>query len=52
MYPEINLADPASITRWEASEYNPFHSKLEVVPLAFFRAKMTEKGLRSEVGRR
>ena len=44
MYPEIVPSDPASLTRWEASDFNVWRSKLEVVSLACFRAKMTEKG--------
>jgi hypothetical protein len=44
MYPKIDPGDPASITRWEASEYNVWRSKIEVVGIACFRDKMTEKG--------
>jgi hypothetical protein len=43
MYPKINLADHSSITRWEASKYNIWHSKIEVIGLSCFRDKMTEK---------
>ena len=42
--PEINPADPASFSRWEASRYNVLRSKIEVVSLACFRDRMTEKG--------
>jgi hypothetical protein len=44
MYPEIVPSDPASLRRWEASQYNVGRSKLEVASLACFRDKMTEKG--------
>jgi hypothetical protein len=44
MYPKIVPSDPASLARWEASQYNVWRSKLEVVSLACFRDKMTEKG--------
>ena len=44
MYPEIIPSDPASIARWEGSEYNALRSKLEVVSLRCFRDKMTENG--------
>jgi hypothetical protein len=44
MYPKIIPSNPASLKRWEASEDNTFRSKLVVVRLACFRAKMTEKG--------
>jgi hypothetical protein len=41
---EIDPRDPPSITRWEGSESNVWRSKIEVVDLACFRDKMTEKG--------
>ncbi len=44
MYPVIDPGDPASIKKWEASQYNAFRSKIEVVNLACFRDRMTEKG--------
>jgi hypothetical protein len=44
MYPRIDPADPASIARWEASEFNALRSKIEVVNLRCFREKMTERG--------
>jgi hypothetical protein len=40
----IDPSDPASIARWEVSDFNAFHSKLEVVALRCFRGKMTDKG--------
>jgi hypothetical protein len=43
-YPEIDPDDPASIKRWEASQYNAFRSKIEVASLTCFRDRMTEKG--------
>ena len=44
MYPQIVPSDSASIARWEASQYNAFRSKLNVVSLRYFRDQMTEKG--------
>jgi hypothetical protein len=44
MYPQIVPSDSASIARWEASRYNAFRSKLDVVSLRYFRDQMTEKG--------
>ena len=43
-FPVIDPRDPGSITRWEASAYNVWRSKIEVVGVACFRDKMTEKG--------
>jgi hypothetical protein len=43
-YPEIDPREPGSITRWEASAFNVSRSKIEVVGVACFRDKMTEKG--------
>jgi hypothetical protein len=43
-YPEIDSRDPGSITRWEASAFNVWRSKIEVVGVTCFRDKMTEKG--------
>jgi hypothetical protein len=44
IYPQIIPSDSASIARWEASQYNAFRSKLEVVALKYFRDQLTEKG--------
>jgi hypothetical protein len=44
MYPQIIPSDSASIARWEASQYNAFRSKLDIVSLRYFRDQMTEKG--------
>ena len=44
MYPVIDPGDPASIKRWEDSQYNAFRSKIEVASLKCFRDRMTEKG--------
>jgi hypothetical protein len=43
MYSQIVPSDSASIARWEASRYNAFRSKLDVVSLRYFRDQMTEK---------
>jgi hypothetical protein len=43
-YPDIVPGDPSSIKRWESSQFNAFHSKIEVANLSCFRNRMTEKG--------
>ncbi len=44
MYPTRDPRDPASISRWEKSQYNIHRSKVEVVDLRCFRDKMTRRG--------
>lgn len=39
-FPVINPDDPASIEKWESSEYNVFDSKIVIVPLHLFHGKL------------
>jgi hypothetical protein len=44
MNPTIDPRDPASISRWEASESNVDRSKIEIVEIACFRDRLTKAG--------